>query len=240
MPWLTRASYPEVAGRLNLSVMSAAFLIFGLSLAFQPHRWASTPAYHILLQIFPARTWGVLFLVSGVAMGVAAWQFDRRRWAVIAALTLAFTLTTGWMLAFVVRYVSSPNTTPETWVSWAVFDFLLLKVSVSLDRPRVAPDESREISGYRQAIDDALTAAAASQQAAMTDALDRAAERLSDTVSAASAAYGQALRAIVPAGAMPPGDPAKEALTEARNALLRAEEAYARATGQPAHTQDPP
>jgi hypothetical protein len=242
VPWLTRASYPEVVGRLNLSVMSAAFLIFGASLAFQPHRWASTPAYHILLQIFTARTWGVLFLASGVAMALAVWQFNRRRWAVIVALTVAFCLTTGWMLAFVVRYLSSPNTTPETWVSWAVFDFLLLKVSVSLDRPRVTPpDESQEITDYRQAIDDALTVAAANQQAAMSGALGSAADRLRDTVSAACAAYGQALRAVVPAGAMPAGDdPAAEALTEARNALLRAEEAYARATGKSAQTQDPP
>lgn len=128
MDWLTRA------GRLDLSVMATAFVIFGVSLAAQPHRWASTPAYHILLLIFSARAWGGLFLLGGAVMGAAAWQFERRRWVLVTALTLAFTLTTGWMLAFVVRYVSSPNTTPETWVSWMVFDYLLLKVSASLDR----------------------------------------------------------------------------------------------------------
>jgi len=47
-----------------------------------------------------------------------------------------------------------------------------------------------------------------------------------DAVSAACAAYGQALRAAVPAGAMPAsGDLARQAISEARNALLRAEEA---------------
>jgi hypothetical protein len=163
-----------VAGKLNLSVMSAAFIIFGLSLAFQAHRWESTPAYHILLQIFSAQVWGVLFLASGAAMGAAAWQFGQHRWLVIAALTAAFTLTTGWMLGFVVRYASSPNTTPETWVSWAVFDFLLVKVAISLDRP-------------------AATA----------------------------------------------GELAEQAIIEARSALQLAEEAYTRAAGQPAQTQDP-
>lgn len=238
--WLTRVSYPLVAGKLNLSVMSAAFTIFGLSMIFQAHRWGSTPAYHILLQIFRAQVWGGLFLASGIAMGLAAWQFERRRWAVIAALTVAFTLTGGWMLAFIVRYLSSPNTTPETWVSWAVFAFLLLKVSVSLDRPReVPPDESREIEDFRRAVDDALAAAAEDQRAILLGALAAWSDRSRDAVSAACAAYGQALRAVVPAGAMPAGDPARQALDEARNALLRAEEAYARATGMPAH-QDPP
>lgn len=136
MRWLRSVSYPVVAGKLNLSVMSGVFIIFGLSLAFQAHRWESTPAYHVLLLIFRPQVWGILFLASGIAMGLAAREFERR-WLVIAALTVAFTLTTGWMLGFVVRYVSSPNTTPETWVSWAVFDFLLVKVAISLDRPAV-------------------------------------------------------------------------------------------------------
>ena len=45
------SSWP--AGRLNLAVMSTAFLIFGLSLIFQSHRWHSTPAYHVLLEPRP-------------------------------------------------------------------------------------------------------------------------------------------------------------------------------------------
>lgn len=241
MRWIRSVSYPVVAGKLNLSVMSMAFVIFGLSLIFQAHRWGATPAYHILLQIFPAPAWGALFLASGAGMGAAAWQFERR-WTVICALTFAFTLTTGWMMAFVVRYLSSPNTTPETWVSWAVFDFLLLKVSVSLDHPPPGPPAgtSREISDYRQAVDDVLTTAAQDQRNALERALNAESERLRDSVSAACAAYGQALHAIVPAGAMPAGDLAQQAIDEARNALLRAEEAYARATGRPAHARDSP
>lgn len=122
--------------------MATAFTIFGLSLMLQSRRWASTPAYHVLLEIFTARTWGILFLTSGVSMGVAAWQFQRR-WLLVASLTLAFTITNGWMAAFVVRYLSSPNTTPETWVSWAVFDYLLLRVSQSIDSaPRQPPDHT--------------------------------------------------------------------------------------------------
>jgi len=127
--------------------MSAAFAIFGLSMIFQAHRWGSTPAYHVLLLIFRAQVWGLLFLLSGASMGLSAWQFERRRWVVIASLTLAFTLTTGWMLAFGVRYLTSPDTTPETWVSWAVFDFLLLKVAISIDRPPVPPGGTAALDG---------------------------------------------------------------------------------------------
>jgi hypothetical protein len=160
---------------------------------------------------------------------------------VFAALTVAFTLTTGWALAFVVRYLTSTTTTPETWVSWAVFDFLLLNVAISIDRPTPAPiSKSQEITDYRQAVDDALSGAAAGQKAVLARALDAESEKLRDTVAAASAAYAQALHAIIPAGGMPPGDPAQQALDEARNALLRAEEAFTRATGRPAQAQDPP
>ena len=241
--WLRSASVTATAGKLDLSVMSAAFIIFGLSLAFQPRRWETTPAYHVLLLIFQPQVWGILFLLSGAAMGLAAWGFARWRWLVISALTAAFTLTTGWACAFVARYVSSPNTTPETWVSWAIFDFLLIKVAISLDRappsPLPPPERmSQEISDYRQAVDDALTGAAADQKVTLWRVLDTESEKLRDAVSAASAAYAQALHAIIPAGGMPGGDPAKQALDEARNALKRAEEAYARATGRAA--QDSP
>lgn len=240
MPWLSRASRPVTAGRLNLSVMTTAYLIFGLSLLFQPRRWSATPAYHVLLQIFAAQAWGGLFLASGVALGAAVWQFERRRWAVITALTFAAALTAGWMLAFIARYLSSPDTTPETWVSWAVFGFLLLQVGASLDRPRPPQRDPPEIGAYRQAVDDALDAAAAARRAAVNTALDTEAGMLRGTVSAACAAYGEALWAVIPAGAMPGGVPAWQALDEARNALLRAEEAFERATGTPARTPPPP
>lgn len=240
MPWLSRAPYPVTAGRLNLSVMTAAYLIFGFSLLFQPHRWQSTPAYHVLLQIFTAQAWGGLFLTSGAALGVAVWQFERRRWAVTAALTLAAALTTGWMLAFVARYLSSPDTTPETWVSWAVFGYLLAWSAAGLDRSRGMRRELPEVAAFRQAVTDALTFAAVDRKAAVAAVLDAEAGRLRDTVNAACDAYGEALRAVVPGGAMPAGDPARQALNEARSALLRADEAFERATGKPARTPPPP
>lgn len=238
--WPGRGSW-SAPGKLNLTVMSAAFVIFGLSLILQSRRWHSTPAYHVLLQIFPAQAWGALFLASGTGMGLAVWRFGHR-WIVIASLTLAFTLTTGWALAFTVRYASSPDTTPETWVSWMAFDYLLIGVAASIDRRggQAPPASGPEISDFRDAIDTALTAAGTDQEGAVMRALALAADRRRDAVSAACAAYGQALHAIVPAGAMPTGDLAQQAINEARNALLRAEEAYERATGRAAQSQGPP
>jgi hypothetical protein len=232
---------PVTAGRLNLSVMAAAYSIFGLSLLAQPRRWQSTPAYHVLLEVLPAPAWGALFAATSVAMGLAAWQFDRRRWLVITALTPAIALTAGWMLAFIARYLSSPDTTPETWVSWAVFGFLLLRAAAGLDRPRDIRREAPEVAVFRRAVSDALAAADSDRKAAVGAALDAAAARLSATVAAACVSYGDALRAVIPAGAMPPGgDLAGQAIDEARNALLRAEEAYERATGEKPAPQGPP
>jgi hypothetical protein len=238
--WRGRHRWPAAVGKLDLIIMSGAFIIFGLSLLVQPHRWHATPAYHDLLLILPAQAWGGLFLASGVSMGIAVWQFARR-WAVIASLTLAFMLDGGWMLAFVVRYLTSPSTTPETWVSWAVFGFLLLKVAISLDRslsPLPPPDA--EVAAFRQAVDAALSAAEEDQRTAVARTLAAGWDRYGDAVSAACTAYGDALRAAVPVAAMPPGDLAATALAEARHALIKAEEAFARSTGQPAPHQDPP
>jgi hypothetical protein len=253
--WPARASRPVSAGRLNLMVMSAAFTVLGLSLLFQPRRWAATPAYHVLLQIFAAQVWGGLFLASGISLGLAAHLYGRSRPAVTAALMLALALTAGWMLAFIARYLTNGDTTPETWVSWAVFGFLLLRGAAGLDVPRrPRPHEVAEVGAYRRAVSAALAAAAADRKAAVAAALGDAADRqapvaaaldaeagrLSASVAAACDAYARALAAVVPAGAMPAGDPARTALDEARNALLRAEEAFTRATGRSASDQDAP
>jgi hypothetical protein len=239
--WPARASRPVTAGRLDLMVMSAAFTVFGLSLAFQPRRWAATPAYHVLLQILPAQAWGGLFLASGISLGIAAHLYGRARAVVTAALMLALALTAGWMLAFIARYLTSGDTTPETWVSWAVFAFLLVRAAAGLDVPRVArPRQLPEVGAYRQAVDDALAVAAGERKTAVAAVLDADASRLREQVADACDAYGQALAAVVPAGAMPAGDLAGQAISEARNALLRAEEAYERATGKPARPPGPP
>jgi hypothetical protein len=234
LKWLPRATWPS--GKLNLTIMSAVFVTFGLSLILQPGRWHSTPAYHVLLLIFPAQTWGALFLVSGVATGLAAWFFERHRWAVVASLTAALTLTTGWTLAFAVRWITSTDTTPVTWVAWSVFDYLLIVAALSLDRPAILPPGA-ELSDFRKAVDDALRTAEDDQETLVMQALVVAGGKRRDALRAAEAAYAEALRAAVPA---PSGDLAQQAIEKARTALHLAEEAQARSAGHPAAHQDPP
>jgi hypothetical protein len=172
--------------------MAAAFVIFGLSLTFQARRWGATPAYRLLLQIFPAQTWGALFLASGAIMGLSFWQF-RRRWLLVTALTAAFIITNGWTLAFVVRYLTSPNTTPETWVSWLVFDYLLLRVSLALDFTGQHRPQEAHAAAFRQAVDEVMLTTAASQRKLVLLSLDESQQAARDSVGSACFAYSQAL-----------------------------------------------
>jgi hypothetical protein len=125
-----------------MSVMGVAYAIMGLSLLFQAHRWSATPAYHNLLAIMPAHAWGGVF--SGVASLLGAGVLHRkRRWLVITALTAGVAVTTGWGLAFIVRWMTNPSTTPETWVSWAIFDWMLWRAFARLDLEEITLPRER-------------------------------------------------------------------------------------------------
>ncbi len=112
--------------RANMLVISAAYAVFALSLLFQPQRWKMTPAYANLLAILPQQAWGGAF--AAVCMLLAAAACLPARWRLpAAALVAGVAITTFWAAAFVVRWATSPDTTPETWVSWLVFDLILLR-----------------------------------------------------------------------------------------------------------------
>lgn len=119
-----------------MTVMGVVYGIFAFSLWFQGSRWGSTPAYHNLLEIMRQPEWGTVFGISSALLLTAAWQY-RRRWLSIIALTLAFAITTGWGGDFIVRWLTSANTTPETWCSWGVFDYMLLRAASKLDEVEV-------------------------------------------------------------------------------------------------------
>jgi hypothetical protein len=113
-------------------VIGTAYAVYALSLLFQPARWSKTPAYHNLLAIMPAPAWGIVFAVIAAAMAGAV-AFPRRRWLAVIALTAALAITLPWTGAFVVRWATSDSTTPETWVSWAVNAFLIIRAAVLLE-----------------------------------------------------------------------------------------------------------
>lgn len=131
------------AARANMLVITAAYAIFALSLLLQPARWAATPAYANLLAIMPQRAWGALFAVTAVMLGAAVRLYSRR-WLSVIALSAALAITTTWTAAFLIRWATSQSTTPETWVSWAVFEYLLVRALVLLGYREVkVPDGQR-------------------------------------------------------------------------------------------------
>lgn len=113
------------ATRANSLVMAIIYGIYSLSLILQPLRWSSTPAYRNLLILMPQQAWGGIFATSSLLLGTALWRDHRQTF--IVALIFAIVLTTFWDAAFVVRWATSGNTTPETWTSWFAFDFLLVR-----------------------------------------------------------------------------------------------------------------
>lgn len=128
---------PSVA---NMRVIGGAYAIYALSLIFQSARWSRTPAYHNLLIIAPAQAWGAAFAVSSALLFAGAhW----RSWRPLPRVTLgaAMVITAVWTTAFVVRWATSGATTPETWVSWAINMYLLLRAWVLLNVREVAIPE---------------------------------------------------------------------------------------------------
>lgn len=116
--------------RVNMLVIAGAYAVFAVSLIFQPARWAATPAYANLLAIMPQQAWGAQFAVVAAFLAVAAAARGRHRWLTVIALSLGLAITTTWVAAFVIRWLTSASTTPETWVSWAVFEYLLVQALV--------------------------------------------------------------------------------------------------------------
>jgi len=118
--------------RTSMLVVTIAYGIYALSLLLQPARWAQTPAYHNLLIIMDQQAWGTLFAVTTAGLAAALRFGHRYRWMSIAALSLGLAITTTWCAGFVIRWLTSSSTTPETWVSWAVNDYLLLRALLML------------------------------------------------------------------------------------------------------------
>lgn len=111
--------------------LTIIFLVIGLALIFQPHRWSNTPAYANLLDLMTASTWGVLHLIVGVCMGLSVWV--RSRGLSITAHMLGVVILSGWWLGFVIRYATDKGTTVVNVCSWAAYLFLMVLSLVCID-----------------------------------------------------------------------------------------------------------
>ncbi|MDP9115819.1 MAG: hypothetical protein M3O28_00820 [Actinomycetota bacterium] len=120
----------------NCLILAAVHVLWGVSLIVQPHRWTATPAYYNLFHVIPEFWWGVIYLVASVllAVGVYVMRHRRRLWVIQTAITVNFVLTSAWGLAFVVRYLTNPSTTPFTFGSSVIQIYLLVRASIWLTR----------------------------------------------------------------------------------------------------------
>lgn len=133
--------------RPNMIVISIAYATFAASLTFQPRRWSSTPAYRNLLAIMPQQAWAAAFaVVAGLLAAAVIWH-SLRPLSVIA-LSAGLAITATWCAAFIVRWLTSSSTTPETWVSWAVFGYLLLRALTLLGYEEVKVPSWRGKRGH--------------------------------------------------------------------------------------------
>ena len=132
--------------RANMAVIAAIYGIFALSLLLQPTRWSTTPAYRNVLAIMPQHPWGLIFAVVSALLGAAILR-PGRWWLSVLALTAAFMLTTTWDSAFVIRWLTSANTTPETWGSWSCFDYLIIRALLLLDYLEIKIPRDRDRHG---------------------------------------------------------------------------------------------
>lgn len=137
------------ASRANMLVIGAGYGIYALSLLLQPERWSRTPAYRNLLVILPASGWGLCFAGVSAALFAAVAAY-RMRWLSVTALTAAAIITLAWTFAFIVRWATNSSTTPETWVSWAVNAYLLVRAAILLDyREVLVPSRDSKDRGTR-------------------------------------------------------------------------------------------
>ena len=133
--WHRKIPRPAGTAGSHMLVIGVTYAIYSLSLFFPGARWHRTPAYRNLLLIMPTGTWGVIFGGTAVLLLVSAYR-RHPAWLAYAAILLAFMLTTCWDIAFIVRWITSGSTTPETWTSWAVFNYVLLRAGILIDRER--------------------------------------------------------------------------------------------------------
>jgi Ca2+/Na+ antiporter len=103
------------------SIIATGYALLGLSFCFEPSKWDRTPAYAVLLDIAPQRTWGLVLLFIAALLGTAMWVLPNRVLSVAAHL-VAIMFTASWAVAFIVRWATdhAKSTTPMNGVMWLI------------------------------------------------------------------------------------------------------------------------
>ena len=131
---IVRSPFPDASW--NSLAIAILYGIFGWSMLFQSTRWTLTPAYGNLFHVLPEMVWGLIYVATSALLFAGGFLLHHfgRRGVIVVALAVAVVLTSAWLAAFLVRWLTSPATTPETWGSFAIFLVVLLRAPHRLDK----------------------------------------------------------------------------------------------------------
>jgi hypothetical protein len=108
------------------AVIAVAYFGFGLDMLLQPDRFSKTPAYGTLTAVLDIRIWGACYLTAAVLLTVFVSLVTNRQYGVIAHI-VSGTITLMWLLVFIIRWQTDPNTTAVNVVSWSVFLIVIVR-----------------------------------------------------------------------------------------------------------------
>lgn len=123
---------PPYAWWVSTVIVIISYAAIGVTLILQPERYDATPSYGLLLDMLDQKIWGIVYLLAAATLGLSLWR-RRRRTLLIVAHTFAIALTTVWLGAFVIRYLTDSGTTIVNVASWGVYLALLVRSAVDID-----------------------------------------------------------------------------------------------------------
>jgi hypothetical protein len=120
------------------ALIALAYTIYGLGMVLQPRRFGGTPSYGNLTQLLDIRVWGAMYLAMAVLFGVYTLLLTARTFGIVTHM-IGLTVTGTWLVAFLIRWLTDPNTTVVNVASWLVLTLLIAR-SATLIPASARPD----------------------------------------------------------------------------------------------------
>lgn len=118
------------------ALIFVAYTIYGLGMLLQADRFSRTPAYGTLTQVLDIRWWGVLHLVVAALFAGYTVVVSGRLYGIVTHI-VGLLVTSIWLLAFLIRWVTDANTTVVNVASWLVLVLLMARSATLI--PPVGP-----------------------------------------------------------------------------------------------------
>jgi hypothetical protein len=106
--------------------MAIIYLAIGITLCTQQFRYSNTPSYHILLQVAPAWTWGIGYIVAGTLLAAYVLRWHAIWFSAVVHCVAGF-LSIWWLFSFILRYLTDDKTTIVNVCSWSVYTYLVVR-----------------------------------------------------------------------------------------------------------------